>query len=157
MSSAAVHRTGEWRAHSNFIDGAPTIAHRQSTAAFTDSAALHWPTTASGGAGQGELEFDTDHADFVTKEVSLFDRQHVRATPLSSAEDTANKERDYDDQTAAPAPSCWGRDGEGLGSKSAQEAPAPRAVHPNFFEQPQASQAFNKNKDKTQPTPEQDE
>ena len=136
MSSAAVQSTGEWRAHSTFVEGSPTVAHTQSNASFTHAAG--W-AAASGGPGQ---EFDVDVADYVSKEVSLFDRQHVRPTPFNSAEATASQERDYD--SASSAPSCWGRDGEGLGIKSAGQAPAPKSLHPNFFEQPQASQAFKK-------------
>lgn len=136
----------EWRAHSNFIEGAPTRhSMANASAAFTHSAPAQW-SASSGGTRQGEGEFDTDVADFVQKEVSLFDRQHVREKPFNKDEDTASKERDYDSQSSAP--SCWGRDGEGLGIKSAAEAPTPRAVHANFFEKPQASQAFKKNNSK---------
>lgn len=60
----------------------------------------------AGGRFCPSAEFDVDHADFVSKEVSIHDRQLVR--PYSTpAQTVKSQEDDYDSPNSAP--SCWGR------------------------------------------------
>lgn len=105
-------RVPVWRTQQRALSftavGEPWTGQRFTSAAEPEAAASSW--------GPGH-EFDGDAGDFVSKEVSIHDRQHARK--LSGAEAIAQQEADY---STGASTACWGR-----AEESTQPMPKPWA------------------------------